>query len=125
MSEDEFILVNRRRRRKKFEQVFREQLSLTESNEIEIDKEIVVRKLFDAVPKLKYSVFKTHILHNISKVLKILNTNKIFEIICYGLGRFSQHNSSKTFKYNEFQYQDYSCFSTRITSYFLKRKTKR
>ncbi|KAF7381633.1 hypothetical protein HZH66_014027 [Vespula vulgaris] len=95
MSEDEFILVNRRRRRKKFEQVFRDQLSLTESNEIEIDKEIVVRKLFDAVPKLKYSVFKTHILHNISKVLKILNTNKIFEIICYGLGRFSQHNSSK------------------------------
>lgn len=43
MSEDEFILVNRRRRRKKFEQVFRDQLSLTESNEIEIDKEIVVR----------------------------------------------------------------------------------
>lgn len=43
MSEDEFILVNRRRRRKKFEQVFRERVSLTESNEIEIDKEMVVR----------------------------------------------------------------------------------
>ncbi|KAL2730727.1 SRR1-like protein [Vespula squamosa] len=95
MSEDEFILVNRRRRRKKFEQVFREQLLLTECNEIEIDKETIVRKLFDAVPKLRYSVFKTHILHNISKALKILNVNKIFEIICYGLGQFSQHNSSK------------------------------
>ncbi|XP_046836244.1 SRR1-like protein [Vespa crabro] len=95
MSEDEFILVNRRRRRKKFEPVFRERLSVIESNEIEIDKEMIVRKLFDAVTKLKRSVFKTHILYNVTKVLKILNANKIFEIICYGLGQFSQYNSSK------------------------------
>lgn len=94
MSNNEFILVNRRRKRgKNFEQAF-SVLSLAEFNEIDIDKEVVVRKLFDAVTELSDSAFKTHIFYNVMKALQILNANKIFEILCYGLGRFSQCRSS-------------------------------
>ncbi|KAK2584365.1 hypothetical protein KPH14_006751 [Odynerus spinipes] len=96
MSDNGFILVNRRRKRgRNFEQAFSERLLLTEFNEIDIDKEVVVRKLFDAVTELRNSVFKTHIFYNLLKALQILNANKVFEIICYGLGRFSQCRSSK------------------------------
>lgn len=96
MSDNEFIFVNRRRKRgRNFNKTFSEQLSLAEFNEIDIDKEVVVCKLFDAVSELRSSVFKTHIFYNVMKALQILNANKIFEIICYGLGRFSQCRSSK------------------------------
>ncbi|XP_043488632.1 SRR1-like protein isoform X1 [Polistes fuscatus] len=94
MSNEEFILVNRRKKRKKFVQVVKEQLSLTELSEIEFEKDIIRRKIIDAVLKLRGSEFETHVLHNVSNGLQILNTNQIFEIICYGLGRFSQHKSS-------------------------------
>ncbi|KAI4488467.1 hypothetical protein M0802_011573 [Mischocyttarus mexicanus] len=94
MSNEEFILVNRRKKRKKFVPVVKEQLPFTELNDIEVDKNKIKRKLIDAVFKLRDNEFETQVLHNISNVLTILNTNEIFEIICYGLGRFSQHKSS-------------------------------
>ncbi|XP_043488634.1 protein FMC1 homolog isoform X2 [Polistes fuscatus] len=53
MSNEEFILVNRRKKRKKFVQVVKEQLSLTELSEIEFEKDIIRRKIIDAVLKLR------------------------------------------------------------------------
>ncbi|XP_015179375.1 PREDICTED: SRR1-like protein isoform X1 [Polistes dominula] len=94
MSKEEFILVNRRKKRKKFVKVDKTQLSLTQFDEYEFDKDFIKRTIIDAGIKLKGSEFETHVLHNVSNALKILNTNEIFEIICYGLGRFSQHRSS-------------------------------
>ncbi|XP_015179376.1 PREDICTED: SRR1-like protein isoform X2 [Polistes dominula] len=53
MSKEEFILVNRRKKRKKFVKVDKTQLSLTQFDEYEFDKDFIKRTIIDAGIKLK------------------------------------------------------------------------
>jgi hypothetical protein len=55
----------------------------------------IIHKINAALTKFKESQFHQTLLNEVKKILHTLNFTGLIDIICYGLGNFSQHNCSK------------------------------
>ncbi|XP_066586126.1 SRR1-like protein [Prorops nasuta] len=96
-STEKFQLVTYRKRFKNIEKDSSNVVSsLTEQfEEIEIDCKSLLRKVLDAELDFNNSPVKSTILNGLSDALSSLSARSISEIICYGLGQFSQSRCSK------------------------------
>ncbi|XP_044584729.1 SRR1-like protein [Cotesia glomerata] len=61
----------------------------------EINTEQLIRSILDAVIVLRNSPYRQTLYDGLSETLSILDRDAIPEIVCYGLGNFSQCRSSK------------------------------
>ena len=90
--EDDFKLVqyNSRRQRKP-------RLKLNKTREItncdSVDE--IITKANAALQRFKESPFHETLFNGLKRVLETLNVDGIVDIICYGIGNFSEHNCSK------------------------------
>ncbi|XP_057332573.1 SRR1-like protein isoform X1 [Microplitis mediator] len=90
---DEFQVV-RRRRSQRNRQVIPLPLGVI-LYPPEINTEHLLRSMLDAVIVLRKSPYRQILFDCLSKSLSILDRDPIQEIVCYGLGNFSQSRSSK------------------------------
>ncbi|XP_025158951.1 SRR1-like protein isoform X2 [Harpegnathos saltator] len=102
LSMSDFVLVNRRRKRCNGRRNFsRGAETLTQAWEgCEVDHDssyyyYLLRTLDGTLVKIRDTSFAKLVLSRLTESLTILNSNGISEIVCYGLGRFSQHRSSR------------------------------
>ncbi|CAL7938095.1 unnamed protein product [Xylocopa violacea] len=71
-------------------------LSVNDKNDdSSINYEILLGKLHEAENELKNSMFANNVFHYLKNSLSVLNVNGISDILCYGLGHFSNRKSSK------------------------------
>lgn len=68
---------------------------LDDTDDTDVDCEVVFRKLLDAEIELKNTSFAVNVFNGLRESLHALNVDTISEILCYGLGRFSRCKSSK------------------------------
>ncbi|XP_024939348.1 SRR1-like protein isoform X1 [Cephus cinctus] len=61
----------------------------------EIDTEAVLSKVRSTVDEIAVSPYMKVVLDGLNKSLAILDIQEISEILCYGLGNFSEHSSPK------------------------------
>ncbi|GAB1866932.1 Srr1-like protein [Camponotus japonicus] len=98
MSEtNNFVLVTRRRRHRKAKKNFCGDVTTQNvvTQDCEVDCELLLRTLGNTLIEVRDTSFTKFVLSQLTDSLTILDSNGISEIVCYGLGRFSQYRSSK------------------------------
>ncbi|XP_071566824.1 SRR1-like protein isoform X1 [Temnothorax nylanderi] len=96
---DDFVLVTRRGRRRKENRRSSNgnaaTSSVTVEQDQEVDHELLLRTLDKAVVEVGDASFTRYVFSRLTESLAVLGSNGISEIICYGLGQFSQYRSSR------------------------------
>ncbi|XP_076759623.1 SRR1-like protein isoform X2 [Xylocopa sonorina] len=97
---EEFKLVTRRKKRvPHVRNNHHSSLSLSvndkNNDDSSINYEILLGKLHEAGNELKNSAFADNVFHYLKDSLSVLNVSGISDILCYGLGNFSNRKSSK------------------------------
>ncbi|KAL6263847.1 SRR1-like protein isoform X1 [Pogonomyrmex barbatus] len=99
MSEvDNFVLVTRRGKRRNGRRNLGGNAttsSVTEEQDSEIDLELLLRTLDKTIVEIRDTSFTRFVVSRLTESLAVLGSNGISEIICYGLGQFSQYRSSR------------------------------
>ncbi|KAG5331490.1 SRR1L protein, partial [Acromyrmex heyeri] len=95
---DNFVLVTRRGKRRHGRRNLRRgnaPPSVIVGQDCEIDRELLLRTLDKAVVEIRDASFTKFIFSRLSESLAVLGSNSVSEIVCYGLGQFSQYRSSR------------------------------
>ncbi|CAL1679807.1 unnamed protein product [Lasius platythorax] len=92
-----FVLVTRRRRHRNAKRnLFRDATTPETTREDDVvDRELLLRTLDNTLIEIRDTSFTKFVLSQLTESLTVLNSNGISEIVCYGLGRFSQYRSSR------------------------------
>ncbi|XP_070153630.1 SRR1-like protein [Polyergus mexicanus] len=92
MSEaNNFVLVTRRRKHRNRKR----NLCGDVTADCKIDRELLHRTLGNTLIEVRDTSFAKFVLSQLTESLTVLDSNGISEIVCYGLGRFSQYRSSR------------------------------
>ncbi|XP_032681523.1 SRR1-like protein isoform X2 [Odontomachus brunneus] len=92
----DFVLVSRRRRHCDGRRILNKGAKVAQIPEnYEIDCKHLLRALDRTLVEIRDTPFVKLILSHLTDSLTVLNSNGISEIVCYGLGRFSQYRSSR------------------------------
>ncbi|XP_015116559.1 SRR1-like protein [Diachasma alloeum] len=92
---DEFQLVTRRRRHTRRQFVNHVLNRALNPREPEINTEHLLREVLDAVIALRNSPYRQILYNGLAESLSLLDVTAIPEIVCYGLGNFSESRSAK------------------------------
>ncbi|KAL6423682.1 hypothetical protein ACFW04_010291 [Cataglyphis niger] len=96
MSEtNNFVLVTRRRRHRNPKRNLCVTTQYVTTQDCEVDRELLLRTLGNTLIEVKDTSFTKFVLSKLTESLTVLDSNDISEIVCYGLGRFSQYRSSR------------------------------
>ncbi|XP_072766925.1 SRR1-like protein isoform X1 [Anoplolepis gracilipes] len=97
MSEtNDFVLVTRRRRHRAKKNLCGDVTTQRVATQnCEVDRELLLRTLGNTLIEVRDTSFTKFVLSQLTESLIVLESNDISEIVCYGLGRFSQHRSPK------------------------------
>ncbi|XP_046739473.1 uncharacterized protein LOC124407410 [Diprion similis] len=94
---EKFELVGRRRRGKRASNVLRDNSRSRNTSESEFDVDNLSRKLKEAKDELNDSKYKVSLFQSLKQCTQLLDVDRINEIVCYGLGNFSNLKQSRLY----------------------------